>query len=575
MRHLSTSKRASLRGAILVLTAAVAAAAGTAASLLAPSLTYAGTWGQTACQDVSGRLAPSEGWYGLSGGGVSIGSTNEVDCAGSRGMFASLSANAQVPVGAYEGIAYAPPEGSTLAGGELQADLVADGTGYLARGLAAVYTPDFVYDGSNVVIQCSGGVGPCGSPYPNQYRGVVTIPNRGGKLFAVASCGGTAGGRCNADRSDNVWARVRVYSARLLLSSSASPTASDFRGSLLTADAHGTASFGYTASVPTGPGIYRSTVMIDSRIVYDATPNTNGGACVATTFQGVLWFTSQQPCPRSTAVDLNLSTTGLRDGEHELKVLVMDAAQNTQTVLRRTITTTNRTTPSSTLTSNTPGAGTATPGAPGATDPLYSNVLDPATQKLQRGVRRRWRHSAIAFSGTLRSSAGLPAPGVAVVLLAQNAGVGEWALISRTVTDAAGHWELKAPRGPSRILAIAAGLNASPMGSAVVRIRQVVTPALSLRVRALGRARLSFRGRLQITPLGSPRPLVIIQARGKHGWQAVPGSPIRVDHSGAYRLLVYVDRKRGVGRRYTFRAVAPATPLAATATSPVRAAVAR
>ena len=153
------------------------------------------------------------------------------------------------------------------------------------------------------------------------------------------------------------------------------------------------------------------TVTIDGKTVYDATPDSNFGKCVGRAAEhpatGAHGFDVQQPCPLSTRVDLSVPTTGLRDGEHALKILISDAAQNTQTVLNQTITTDNRTTPSSKLTASPPGPR----GGAGETpEPLYSMLLDTATQKFVRGVRRSWRRSALNVSGTLRSNTGLPAP---------------------------------------------------------------------------------------------------------------------------------------------------------------------
>jgi hypothetical protein len=98
-----------------------------------------------------------------------------------------------------------------------------------------------------------------------------------------------------------------------------------------------------------------------------------------------------------------------------------------------------------------------------------------------------------------------------------------------------------------------------------------------LRVRALGGGRLRFSGRLRIKPLGTPRPLVLIQARIRGRWQAF-GHAVRVGPSGAY-TLIYNGPSRGdasiVGGEYHLRAVAPSTRLFATATSPIRKTVVR
>jgi hypothetical protein len=59
--------------------------------------------------------------------------------------------------------------------------------------------------------------------------------------------------------------RLFLYSADLLLNSTASPTGSGFSGTLLDPDAHGTASLAFTAGDPGGPGVYKVIVKIDGK----------------------------------------------------------------------------------------------------------------------------------------------------------------------------------------------------------------------------------------------------------------------------------------------------------------------
>ena len=82
-----------------------------------------------------------------------------------------------------------------------------------------------------------------------------------------------------------------------------------------------------------------------------------------------------------------------------------------------------------------------------------------------------------------------------VRLIAQNAGESTPAVVATTTSDAAGHWVLNAPQGPSRKLTIVYGTQ-TPTPEGGVTISQSVKPKLTLRIRALGRARLRFTGRL-------------------------------------------------------------------------------
>jgi hypothetical protein len=258
----------------------------------------------------------------------------------------------------------------------------------------------------------------------------------------------------------------------------------------------------------------------------------------------------------------------MTDGEHALKVTLQTAAGNVSTVLARTITTNNLTTISGQLTSDAPAA-------PAPPEPEYAIVLDAPTQSLVRGVRRGFRRSSLTLSGTLRNSAGVPAPGVQVSLLARNGGEADPVVLARAATDPAGHWVLSAPRGPTRTLTIIYGSGAK----GGVAIKQTVKAAVTLAARALGRGRVRFTGRLVIAPLGAPLPLVVIQARGRtKKWQPV-GRTVRVGPSGAF-TLVYSGPRTGPrsvvgGKGFAFRAVAPATPLFATGISPIRRTVIR
>jgi hypothetical protein len=349
-----------------------------------------------------------------------------------------------------------------------------------------------------------------------------------------------------------------------LLSNTTEPSATQFSGSLLSGDAHGSATLGFTAT-DQDVGVHKVQVSVDGKTLYDQTPNPNAGKCVPAgthSASGALIFTSQTPCPQSQRVNVAVRTTGLADGPHELVITVVDAAQNASTVLRQTITTNNRSTVSAKLSSDASGAG----------GPVYAIALDAPTQALMRGVRRAWTRSALTLSGTLKTSTGVPAPGVAVTLLSQYAGEDVTQLLGSTTTDAAGHWVLRAPRGASRTLTISTSSQPASAPGALT-IRQSVRPGLSLRVRPRGGGWLRFSGRLRIAPLGRPRPLIVIQARSAKGWQAV-GSPVRVSRSGTYSLT-YNGGPDSINGRYALRAIAPSTRLFATATSAIRKTVVR
>jgi hypothetical protein len=537
---------------------------GTAAAMLSAPAAQAGVWMRTVCINPDQSPASSEGWSGFAAGTPSVGSTNKATCGPGDPMLAFLSVQSPAPTGAAEGLQYVPPEGSTLVGGTAFVGLSADGYGYRAVGTAAMFTPAYSYDASNVFLQCVAVLAACQNGVPN-YSGSVELPrDRGGNLYLAAGCQGQVEGTyCAYGGSHGAWSLVSLGWANLLLSTSSLPTASGFAGSLLEPGAHGTAGLAFNVA-DTGPGVHKVTVSIDDKAVYEATPNTNSGKCVPVgtdAASGALMWMWQQPCPRSQTVDLTVKTTTLADGPHELKVVVKNAAQNASTVLRQTITTNNRTTVSSNLTSDK----VATKPAPA---PVYAVVLDPPTQSLVRGVRRAWSRSALTLSGTLRDSAGVPAPGVLVTLFAK-VGDGAATAVARATTDAAGHWVLAAPQGTTRILTISYGEQPDPASPLAINLRQTVKPNVSLHVRPLGRGRLRFSGRVRIDPLGSPRPLIVIETRNRaRKWQAV-GSSLRVSKTGRYSII-YNGGPNVIGGSYAFRTVVHATSLFATGVSAIR-----
>jgi hypothetical protein len=529
---------------------------------------YAGDWMVVSCVNPSQSVAPSEGWSSFAAGG-GYGSNNSTTCGPGDPMSAILSTDAGVGVGSAETLQYAPPDGSKLIGGSVDVSLYADGYGYDASGTAVAYSPEYAYNGSNVFFQCAYGLSPCANG-TNDYTGVLGIPGgHGGNLYLSAGCGGSSGQACDEGGSEGAWSLVRVWWGNLLLENDSAPTGSGFTGSLLEPNAHGTAELQFTAGDPGGPGVYSVALQIDGQTVYQGTPDGNGGHCVAAgSSSGALMFDYQQPCKPTETVDVPVDTTTLSEGEHTLKVIVTDAAQNSSVVYDSTITTANRTRVSALLDSPV----LSTPGS----EPTYEIVLDKRTAALGKTVKRSFSASALTLSGALRNPAGAPAPGVTVSLVAQNGSpsTGSLKVLAHTTSNAAGEWALYAPKGPSRLLRIVYGSTANTANAgAGVSISEVVLPVLGLHVGTPGAARLVFSGRLAISPMGTPRPLVTIETLAGREWEAV-GHAVRVNANGTYRY-VYRSSPLTLGRRFAFRAQTPATGLWQAAHSKVREAVVR
>ncbi len=373
----------------------------------------------------------------------------------------------------------------------------------------------------------------------------VAIPAGSNLLFASVFCDSTPGPSC--------YQYLFVAGAHILLSSIVRPSLSTLSGPLTAGGSlHGTQDVGFTASDGDGPGIYEVTAMIDGKIVYQATPNLNGGACVsAGYYDGALEFYTAHPCPQSVALTLPIHTSTLEDGIHELTVVATDAAREASKVSQVLFRTENLITVA--------GAGRV-PRPTSGTEPAYLVRFDGRTAALLRGVRRSYEDSSLTLSGTLTTPQGAVAPDVPVQLRAREGnspgGGGGETVIASTSTDAAGNWSLTAPKGPSRTLRVGYGHASTPSG---MTVKESVTPAMSLRIVDRRGGRFAFTGRVMVSPLARPLPIVTIEASadGRH-WQVV-GHEIRTGAKGHYRLAYHSPFS--VGGRFAFRASTPETSL--------------
>jgi hypothetical protein len=388
------------------------------------------------------------------------------------------------------------------------------------------------------------------------------LTNVTGVAIGVSCDPGQANAACPGNQSGGPEASVSVSSADFWLNSDATPAADNFTGTLLGGSAQGTASLVFEASDPGGPGVYNVQVLIGGTVVYSGTPNTNGGLCVPSgSSGGALIFDSFQPCQEFESVDLPINTAGLATGSHELRVVLTDAAGDSTTVFDRTITV------GSTVTSITPSqfslpSTTATYAfAPGSQPSLGSSVV------------RTYRGSALTLSGRLTSASGAtPAPGVTLALWSEPAhNSGTFTELATTTSGSTGLWSLRAPKGASRLLRVVAGSGQPTASLNTLSVNETVTPSLSLKVSAGSDEALSFSGRLQISPIGSPLPHVFFEIKGPDGWQPI-GSSVRVASNGDFRYL-YTSSPATRGQRFAFRVVAAAStlwPSAASAAVSVR-----
>ncbi len=492
---------------------------------MAPAVVRAGSWTLVSC---AGSTADA-GWASFSEGSPPGGSTNSSGC--SPGMVVGLPDGA--PAGAAEGLVFTAPSGETIVGGAVTVSGSASG--------------DPGYDNEPV-----GQEGILSSPSKNDalvqvgnVERTAVLPAGGTQIWAREVCSGSDGPTCG-------WGSLSIPSAYIVLSPGTTPTVSALSGSLTTSGPqHGTQSVSFTASDP-GPGVYQVTVAIDGKVIYQATPNLNGGACTSVgTYGSSLEFYAAQPCPHADVVTLPVQTGTLPDGIHALTVTATDVAGDVSSISQALFRSENLITVASAgrVARATGGAGSA-----------YIVQFDGRTAGLLRGVRRSYADSSLILSGTLTTPQGVVAPDVPVHLIAQNGNYrgGTETVLASTTTDAAGHWSLGAPKGPSRTLRVVGGGQTSTTNTQAT-VKESVSPTLSLRVRDRTGGQLTFSGRVSVSPLGRPYPIVVIEASadGRH-WQVV-GREVRTNSQGAYRL--FYSSPFSVGGHFAFRAVTPETTL--------------
>jgi hypothetical protein len=551
-------RRRSPRNAITF--ACVVLSVATMTMLLGGTYAYAGDWMEVSCVNPNQSAALSEGWTSFAAGG-GYGSNNGTSCGPGSPMYAILSTDAAVGVGANETLQYTPPGGSTLIGGSIDVSMYADGGGYDASGTAVAYSPAFAYDGSDVFFQCASGLTPCANN-TNDFSGVLGLPsNRGGNLYLSAGCGGASGYTCNTGGSEGAWSLVRLWWANLLLSNSATPAASSVGGTLLSTGTRGTQELTFTASDPGGPGVYTVSAQVDGKTLYSGTPDNNGGRCAPVGNRGgALMFDYSQPCRQSESVDLLINTASVADGQHALKVTVKDAAGNSSVVYDGTITTQNAPATTSSL-GALPG-----PGTTGASGVLGSGsavgqgapngMVASETAVLRLGIHhalsRSFARRAFRLTGRLINGQRHPIGRATLDVLQQVAGSGTPLFIRHAKTRPDGSFAVRVPAGPSRLIVLAYRAFSGDAGyAAQAKIEESVGAGVQLEIAprdtgSTGTIVLSGRVLGAIPPQGVVVEL-LVHYRGH--WEPIRDP--RTEPSGHFQVVYQFQG--GVGR-FPFRA---------------------
>jgi hypothetical protein len=412
---------------------------------------------------------------------------------------------------------YGAPDGSLIAGGVMTMTLRS------SEGDVYVATPLNNKEPGNLISSCGG----CAL----QKQTIELDRPEATNLYLGATC--TAAPGKTVCSSEGVNAEAALQSATILLHNEAKPTASGIAGTLLAEPASGTANLSFTAYDKNGPGVYRVVVEIDGAVVSDFTPNENESRCVPLgTYERALVFESAQPCPQTTGVSTEVPTSGISNGQHDLAVVVEDAAGNSSVVYEHAITIANHTT-LPTLPVSTPSPATAPSSTATQTSSRGPANGSPASEDAT--IAAHWSGSTAtnatspyghmrAITGKLTDSAGAPIAGAVVEVSRQPSSVGAVASsMASTHTDAAGNFTINVPTDASSRIQLAYRSHigdAQPAASAAVTLQVPASLRLTIapHVTSVGRT-IVLSGTLAgiIPPTGKK---VVFEARevGTHHW---------------------------------------------------------
>jgi 5-hydroxyisourate hydrolase-like protein (transthyretin family) len=336
---------------------------------------------------------------------------------------------------------------------------------------------------------------------------------------------------------------LNVYRTRLYLNESVAPTLTVTGGTLAAAGSKsGSPSLVFDAS-DIDSGVASVTVSIDATVV--------GQAAYPCALRD--WSV----CKRDQLAQvLQVDTTKVPDGNHELFVAVRDAANNVLTRSLGIVTIAN-------------GGGPPVPNGTAASRLAKIAARFTTTKKTSR---RLGFTSSPAILGALVTETGQPIAGATVAVLARLRQSGaQPAQIATVTTRADGTFSYTLPGGPSRTVTFAYTAfsgDAKPATTASLKttVRAIVSARISPRSVRAGKS-ITLTGRLRLLPRRGVE--VKIQARQGNKWRGI--DDVRTNASGRFRWRYHFPASQA-RRTYAFRArvVSSNYPFAATNSKPAR-----
>lgn len=492
--------------------------------LLTPSPANAGRYTVHGCRTPSGGVAPTSGWVpSFIGSWV----TTENACPTGGGLRAELNAGSAHPFANEAKWRFeAAPNTRIVAFRGERASRVGAGQPYGAPGA--------------VLGQDPGELEVCYQAFGCSGRGSFDAWSASGNTFGfdgldsstvylAVLCGGGESGTCPAENPSAV---ASLYRSEISISDALDPQPAGAAGPAAQSGDHSgtqTVTFNVTDQ---GSGVYRGIVEIDGAVAQDETIDANGGKCVDANLGNgdPHEFLDRQPCKLSANVTIALDTTRVTDGDHTIRVRVLDAAGNSATVYG----------PAAFRVSNglraAASVGRGAPNGSRASDAARLNVRFARTSAPRytapfgRSVTVRGRllnqldegigNAAVEVLG--RTS--LPRAAERLVATARTADDGSFSLKVRT-------------RGASRTLRFRYRSHLNDQleaASARLALRVKAAVRLSIRPRSVrNRESVTFRGRLRGRPFPRSGKLVEMQVRFPSGWRTF--ATVRTRRSGTFR----------------------------------------
>lgn len=469
------------------------------------------------CRLPDGSPAPTVGWEGAKEPATGAGITIEDTCPAGGGIGGAVAARSRA--GYVARWTFRPPPATVLRSAKLVRRTRVSGDHKPPSGAYGAFA-NAPGGAVTALEQCVGY--PCTLPTESRHTFLVSPLS----VTLQAWCHNTGDDGCVGDREGYTAAFV-LQRAELTLDDTAAPTVSEGPwGSLLTGGAKSGVQEVRVAGRDEGSGVAAFRVEADGRTVAESERICRPP------------YTSPKPCPANADTVVGVDTRRLGPGEHEVRVVVVDAAGN-----------------------ETASASSPVTGSTGEGYRIFITNAGPSrSSAAPRGALRASYRRPPKLGGTFQDRHGKPVADSAVGLYQRVAGTdGPDRLVAQARTNAEGKWRLDAPRGPSRGLVVAGfpgagevpnnGLNGAAAAAALaLRVRAGITWSASRK--RLRRGRVRFSGRLlggSIPPRGK---IIELQALDRRRWRTIASA--RTRSNGRFRLRYSL---RPVGRtvRYSFR----------------------